>query len=305
MTGAAATPTLLVEQDGPLLWVRINRPQAMNAYTAQMGRELAAAFRAADADDSVRVVILTATGRVFCAGADVSAGAGAFDTTSGAGADNFGPTGNSDGDGGESGRGDSFIAAMMDCRKPSIVAFNGAAAGVGLTLTLPCDIRIAADTARFGFVFARRGLVPEAGSAWFLPRLVGLSQSLQWCLTGRVFPASEALDKGLVSELCPADELEARARALALEIAANCAPVSLGLTRRMLWHFGAQDSADGALGVDAALNIALGAQADVHEGVSAFLEKRPPVFPGTVSADFPATPWWPGPTSVTRQQTAT
>lgn len=276
--------TLLIEQEGPILWIRLHRPEAMNAYTATMGAELAAAFRRADGDNSVRVVVLTAIGRVFCAGADVSAGAGAFDTESGDGAKNFGS--------GERGEDDSFLAAIMDCRKPSIVAFNGSAAGVGLTLTLPCDIRIAAETAKFGFVFARRGLVPEAGSAWFLPQLVGLPQALKWCLTGNLFPASEALDKGLVSETCPPDRLEVRARELALEIADNCAPVSLALTRRLLWRFGPQSTPAGALAVDAPLNILLGARPDVREGVSAFLEKRRPEFPGTVGQDMPETPWW-------------
>lgn len=289
-----APETLELEQDGPILWVRLHRPEAMNAYTAQMGAELAAAFDHADAEDSIRVVVLTGKGRVFCAGADVSAGAGAFDTESGEGAKNFGAGRGTDGAGASAGRGSDFLSAIMDCRKPSIVAFNGSAAGVGLTLTLPCDIRIAADHAKFGFVFARRGLVPEAGSAWFLPRIVGLPQALKWCLTGNLFPASEALAKGLVSEIVPADALETRVRELADDIAANCAPVSLALTRRMLWQFGAQESADGALSVDAALNIALGKRADVYEGVAAFLEKRQPDFPGRVSTDMPETLWWRG-----------
>lgn len=275
--------TIEVVAEGPILWVRLNRPDAMNAYTAEMGAELTAAFDAADADDVVRVVILTARGRVFCAGADVSAGAGSFDTEGGAGAGNLGSNNGADSD---------FVRAMMNCRKPSIVAFNGSAAGVGLTLTLPCDIRIAADTAKFGFVFARRGLVPEAGSAWFLPQLVGLPQALKWCLTGSLFPASEALAKGLVSELCAADALEARARAMALEIAENCAPVSLALTRRMLWQFGSEATPHGALAVDAAINIARGKTGDVHEGVAAFLEKRAPQFPGTLTDDMPATDWF-------------
>lgn len=283
MSPEPPAPTLTTETDGPILWIRLDRPAAMNAYTAQMGAELAAAFRRADLDDAIRVVVLTAVGRVFCAGADVSAGAGAFDVAAGDGAGNFG--------GGDS----DFVRAMMDCRKPSIVAFNGSAVGVGLTMALPCDIRLAADTAKFGFVFARRGLVPEAGSAWFLPRLVGMAQALNWCLTGRLFPASEALAHGLVSEVCPADELAGRARALALEIADNCAPVSLALTRRMLWHFGSEASPAGAMGADARLNIALGQRADVHEGVAAFLGKRPPAFPGRVSADMPETPWWVAP----------
>jgi enoyl-CoA hydratase/carnithine racemase len=276
--------TLEVRQEGPILWVTLDRPEAMNAYTATMGAELAAAFHRADRDDSVRVLVLTARGRVFCAGADVSAGAGSFDTAGGAGATNFG--------GGRHGDDTDFVSAMMDCRKPSIVAFNGSAAGVGLTLTLPCDIRIAADTAKFGCVFARRGLVPEAGSAWFLPRIVGLPTALRWCLTGALVPASEALTAGLVSEICAADALEARARALALEIADTTAPVAVALARRLLWRFSADDSPRGALAVDAPLNIALGKGADVKEGVAAFLEKRPPRFAGRLSTDMPETPWW-------------
>ncbi|MCC6926733.1 MAG: enoyl-CoA hydratase/isomerase family protein [Novosphingobium sp.] len=277
---------MLVEAEGPILWVRLNRPDVLNAYTAEMGRELVRAIRQADADDAIRVLVLTGTGRVFCAGADVSAGAGAFDTQSGAGAKNFGSAGSGE-------RGDSdFVAAMMNSVKPLLVAYNGSAAGVGLTLSLPCDIRIAADNAKFGCVFTRRGLVPEAGSAWFLPRLVGLSTALKWCMTGALVPAAEALAAGLVSELVPAERVEARARELALEIAAQCSPVALALTRRMLWKFSAEDSPRGALAVDAPLNIALGAQGDVHEGVAAFLEKRAPQFPLSVSRDLPETPWW-------------
>jgi enoyl-CoA hydratase/carnithine racemase len=278
--------TLLVEQEGPILWVRLSRPEVLNAYCSEMGAELVRAFARADGDDSVRVVILGAIGRVFCAGADVSAGAGAFDLESGDGAVNFGAR---DGEQAQT----NFIAAMMNCRKPSLVAFGGSAAGVGLTLTLPCDIRIAAENARFGFVFARRGLVLEAGSAWFLPRLVGLSTALRWCLTGAMVPAREALAAGLVSEVVAEGKAENRARELALEIAANCAPVALALTRRMLWQFSGQDSPAGALAVDAPLNIALGASADVREGVTAFLEKRAPAFPLGVADNMPETPWWP------------
>jgi enoyl-CoA hydratase/carnithine racemase len=276
--------TLKLRQEGPILWVVLHRPQAMNAYTATMGAEIAAAFHRADRDDSIRVVVLTAEGRVFCAGADVSAGAGSFDTESGAGSGNFG--------GGRHGDDGDFVAAMMNCRKPSIVAFNGSAAGVGLTLTLPCDIRIAAEGVKFGCVFTRRGLVPEAGSAWFLPRIVGLPTALRWCLTGAMVPAADALAAGLVSELCAPDALEERARTLALEIAANTAPVAVALTRRMLWQFSAEESPRGALKVDAPLNILLGKGPDVHEGVAAFLEKRAPVFPNRVSTDMPETPWW-------------
>ena len=256
---SAAFETLLIEQDGPILWVRLNRPDVLNAYTNQMGAELVRAIRQADGDDTIKVVVLTGTGRVFCAGADVSAGAGAFDTESGEGAKNFGSR-----DG--SRENSNFVGAMMDSVKPLLVAYNGSAAGVGLTLTLPCDIRIAADNARFGCVFTRRGLVPEAGSAWFLPRLVGLATALKWCMTGALVPAQEALAAGLVSELVAPDQVENRARELALEIAANCSPVALALTRRMLWQFSAEAGPEGALSVDAALNIALGARGDVHKG---------------------------------------
>lgn len=276
---ASRHETLETEQDGPILWVRLDRPEVLNAYNATMGAELAAAFYRADRDDSIRVIVLTGKGRVFCAGADVSAGAGAFDTESGAGAGNFG---------GEETRDSDFIQAMMACRKPSIVAFNGSAAGVGLTLTLPCDIRIAVDTARFGCVFTRRGLVPEAGSAWFLPQLVGLPTALRWCLSGALVPAAEALAAGLVTELVAADALEGRARDIALEIAENTAPVATALTRQLLWRHAADPDPSGALAVDSRLNIALGKSADVREGVAAFLEKRKPAFPGRVSTDMPA-----------------
>ncbi|WP_448585083.1 enoyl-CoA hydratase-related protein [Thermaurantiacus sp.] len=271
------TTTLETRVEGPILWVVLDRPEVLNAYNATMGAELAAAFRRADADDDIRVVVLTGKGRVFCSGADVSAGAGAFDTEAGAGAANFG----------SGGRDSDFIAAIMASRKPSIVAFNGSAAGVGLTLTLPCDIRIAVAHAKFGCVFVRRGLVPEAGSAWFLPRLVGLGTALRWCLTGALVPAEEALAAGLVSELCAPEVLEDRARALALEIAENTAPVAVALTRRLLWRHAGEAGPEGALSVDSRLNIALGRGADVREGVAAFLEKRRPVFPGRVSRDLP------------------
>lgn len=274
-----ATETLHLRTDGPILWVELDRPHVLNAYNATMGAELAAAFRRADADDEIRVLVLTGRGRVFCAGADVSAGAGAFDTDSGTGAGNFGGGDPRDGD---------FIAAMMACRKPSIVAFNGSAAGVGLTLTLPCDIRLSVPQAKFGCVFTRRGLVPEAGSAWFLPQLVGLPTALKWCLTGALVPAGEALAAGLVSELVEPEALLARARALALEIAENTAPVAVALTRQLLWRHAGDPDPSGALAVDARLNIALGKGADVREGVAAFLEKRRPRFPGRVSTDMPA-----------------
>jgi len=276
------------EVDGPIATVTLNRPEKLNAYTAQMGAELALAIRQASEDDAVRVVILTGEGRGFCAGADISAGADAFDTSAGgAGGGNFG------GRGAGAEAGPSFVHALFDCKKATIAAFNGAAVGVGVTLALPTDIKIASSTARFGFVFARRGLVPEAGSAWFLPQLVGLSQALRWCLSGKVFDADEALRGGLISEVVAPDQLLARAREIALEIAENTAPVSIALTRQMLWRFAAADAPFELLKIDGPFAVALGAGGDVREGVSAFLEKRAPHFPGRVSSDMPeAYPWW-------------
>lgn len=278
--------TILYEVDGPILTVTLNRPDKLNAYTAVMGAELADAFQRADQDDEVRVVIVTGAGRGFCAGADISGGAGAFDARA-EGSVAFQAPGQPRQAGG------GFVEAIFNCRKPSIAAINGAAVGVGATLTLPMDIRIASSAAKIGFIFARRGLVPEAGSAWFLPRLVGLPQALRWCLTGALITAEEAKAGGLLAEVVGPEAVLARAREIALEIAENTAPVSIALARQMLWRFaGAPDPFD-LLKVDGPLSMQLGAGPDVREGVGAFLEKRPPRFPGRVSSDMPpAYPWW-------------
>ena len=282
---------LSVSKDRGVLLITLDRPGRLNAYTDAMGRALARAVRVASADDGVRAIIITGAGRAFCAGADVSAGGGSFDMA-GAGAGNFGDQTRGAGDR-SAARRDSFIHALFDSTKPVIAAINGPAVGVGITLTLPCDVRIAADGARIGFVFARRGLVPEAGSAWFLPRLVGLPQALRWCLSGRLIDAQEALAGGLVSEVVPPDQLLPRARAIAAEMTDGTAPVAVAMARAMLWRLGSTASPDDALAVDAAFNIALGSGPDVKEGVSAFLEKRPPAFPGRVSRDLPpGFPWW-------------
>ncbi|MDF2496249.1 enoyl-CoA hydratase-related protein [Sphingomonas sp.] len=271
--------------DGPIATIMLARPEKMNAYTAIMGAELAEAVRKAGTEEKVRVIILTGEGRGFCAGADISGGADSF----GSGGPNFAAEGKPRQDGG------GFVGALFDSPKPIIAAINGAAVGVGATLTLPCDIRIAADTARFGFVFARRGLVPEAGSAWFLPQLVGLPQALRWCLSGALFDAEEALRGGLVSEVVPAEDLLARAQEIAREIAQNTAPVSIALTRQMLWRFAGEASPAAALKVDGAYAMTLGAGPDVREGVAAFLEKRAPAFPGRIATDMPpGYPWWRG-----------
>ena len=268
------------ELDGSILTITLNRPDKLNAYTAIMGQEIEDAFLRADEDDEVRVIIVTGAGRGFCAGADISGGANAFDTKSG-GTAMFAGTKARTSRGG-------FIEAIFNCRKPSIAAFNGAAVGVGVTLALPMDIKIASSEAKFGFVFARRGLVPEAGSAWFLPRLVGLNQALRWCLSGRVFGADEAKLGGLVSEVVAPDQLLARVREIAMEMVENTAPVSLALTRQMLWGYSAMSHPFELLKIDGPLSVELGAGPDVKEGVSAFLEKRKPKFPGKVSTNMPA-----------------
>jgi enoyl-CoA hydratase/carnithine racemase len=279
---------ILYEQDGGVVTLTLNRPDKLNAYTATMGLEIEDAFRRADEDDSVRAIVVTGAGRAFCAGADVSSGANAFDINSGE-AKSLGGGAQRE----RRGNGGGFMGAIFDCRKPSIVAFNGPAVGVGLTLTLPMDIRIAAAGAKMGFIFARRGLVPEAASAWFLPQLVGLAQSLKWCITGEMFKSEDALAAGLVSEVLPADQVLARAKAIAKEIAEETSPVSVALTRQMLWRMGNATDYREILKVDGPLIAQLGASPDVREGVTAFLEKRKPNFPSKVSKDMPpAYPWW-------------
>ena len=275
--------TLLTEQDGPILTVTLNRPDKLNAYTATMGLELEDVFVSANDDDTVRVIIVTGAGRGFCAGADISGGADAFNSNA-EGSVAFSTDASAQAkrraDGG-------FVGAIFNCKKPVIAAINGAAVGVGITVTLPMDIRIATPAAKLGFVFARRGLVPEAGSAWFLPKLVGLSQALRWCLSGRLITADEALRGGLISEIVEPDQLLPRAREIAQEIADNTSPVAVALTRQMLWRFSGDPSPFPLLAVDGGLAFELGSSPDVREGVAAFLEKRPPDFQGRVSTDMP------------------
>ena len=276
--------------DGPVLTVTLNRPEKLNAYTARMGAELAHAFTRADADDAVRVVILTGEGRGFCSGADISAGAGSFDTAAGgAGAKNFGDGARSDAPSG----GSNFIRAMFDCRKATIAAFNGPAVGVGITLALPTDIKIASTAARFGFVFARRGLVPEAASSWFLPRIVGISQAMEWVATGRVFDAAEALAGRLVSRVLPDADLLPAARALAAEIAENTSAVSVTLSRQLLWSMLGAATPWEAHRLDSRAIFELGQGPDAAEGVTSFLEKRPPKFPGRIGDFVGLVPPWP------------
>ena len=270
-------------EDG-ILTLTLNRPDKLNAYTAQMGRELSEAFDRADMDDAVRVIIVTGAGRGFCAGADISAGAGAFGAEQGSTMFGGAPAGAPP---------RRFVDAIYECRKPSIAAINGAAVGVGLTLTLPMDIRLSSTDAKYGFVFARRGLVPEAGSAWFLPRIVGLPQALRWCYSGKVFDAAEALRGGLVESVHAPDDLLAQARTIAREIADNTSAVSIALTRQMLWRATGDETPSTVLAFDAPMSRELGTMADCREGVASFIEKRTPKFPGRVSTDMPSQyPWW-------------
>jgi len=275
----------------------LHRPEKMNAFTGVMMAEMIDALDKADADDDVRAVIVTGAGRAFCAGADLSAGAKTFDYA--ARSDRPEKAGVPEGpniDWSHEAIRDSggrVTLRIFESRKPVIGAINGAAVGIGVTMQLPMDIRIASDNARFGFVFARRGIVPEACSSWFLPRLVGISKAMEWCATGRVFDAQEALAGGLVSKVVKPEELLPAAYALAREIADNTAPVSVALTRQMLWRMLGADHPMEAHKVDSKSIYARGRQGDAREGVMSFLEKRPAKFTDKVSQDMPPFyPWW-------------
>ena len=276
--------TLLYGVEDGVATITLNRPEKMNAFTAQMMLDLIAAFDATDADDAVRAVIVTGQGeRAFCAGADLSSGAATFDYAKrGEDAREEAKVGDVYRDGG--GR---VTLRIFDSLKPVIAAVNGAAVGIGVTMQLAMDIRLASTSAKFGFVFARRGITPEAASSWFLPRLVGVQTALEWCYTGRVFAAQEALDKGLVRSLHAPEDLLPAARALAREIADNTAPVSVALTRQMIWRMSGADHPMEAHKVDSRAIQARGRQGDAKEGVTSFLEKRAPAYPNAVSSDLP------------------
>jgi enoyl-CoA hydratase/carnithine racemase len=277
-------------EDG-IATITLNRPDKLNAYNGQMREEIALLFDETDRDDAVRAVIVTGAGRAFCAGADLASGGSTFDREAPQHQPYLEKLRSESGvyrDGG--GTNTLRIYASL---KPVIGAINGAAVGIGATIQLPMDIRMASTAARFGFVFARRGITLEASSSWFLPRLVGMQTALEWCMTGRVFDADEALARGLVRSLHTPDELLPAARALAREIADNAAPVSVALTRQMLWRLSAAGHPMEAHRIDSRAIQARGQSADVREGVGAFLEKRKAVFPDRVSADMPAFfPWW-------------
>ncbi len=284
MSESTAAPALLAQRDGPVLTLTLNRPEALNAMTAQLRGDFCAALDRADADDEVRAIVVTGAGRAFCAGADLSRGASTFDKTGQA--PEFG------GHARERDGGGVLALRLFACKKPLIAAVNGAAVGIGATMVLPMDIRIASSEARFGYVFARRGIVPDACASWFLPRVVGIARALEWTMSGRVFAATEALATHLVSELCEPQQLLARARAIALEIAENTAPVSIALTRQMLWRMLGASHPMEAHRVESHAIAARGKSGDAHEGVLAFLEKRVPAFPGRVSLDMPEVHLW-------------
>jgi len=277
----AAYETLRTKLEDRVLTLTLHRPDRLNAFTVQMQHELIRLFDEIDANDDVRAVIVTGEGRAFCAGADL-----------GSGGDTFDASGLQEQEAHRDGGGQVTLR-IFECKKPVIAAINGPAVGVGITMTLPMDVRLASDTAKIGFVFARRGIVPEAASSWFLPRIVGIAQAMEWVATGRIFSAQEALAGRLVSRVLPAAELLPAAQALGREIADNTSAVSVALARQMLWRMLGADHPREAHLVDSKAIYSMGRSADAYEGVQSFLEKRPPRFSLRVSKDMPAFfPWW-------------
>jgi len=276
---------ILYQVEDSLLTITLNRPEKLNAFTTRMMYELLDAFERADADVAVRAVVVTGAGRAFCAGADISSGGAAFDYTGGQKQHAI-----------EEHRDGGGLVALriFESRKPVIAAINGPAVGVGITMTLPMDVRIASSAARMGFVFTRRGIVPEACSSWFLPRLVGIGRAAEWVLTGRVFPVEEALAGGLVSRVTPPEGLLETARGLGREIADHTSAMSVALARQLLWRMLGADHPMEAHRVDSRCIYWMGRSADAREGVTAFLEKRAPRFTLRPSTDMPDFyPWWP------------
>ena len=291
-----AFETIKVDVANGIQTITMHRPDKLNAFTGQMMHEMIEAFDMSDRNDDVRAVIVTGSGRAFCAGADLSAGAKTFELS--ARKDRAQPKSIGDGktdysdeairDGG--GR---LTLRIFESLKPVIAAINGPAVGIGATMATAMDIRLASTQARIGFVFSRRGIVMEAASSWFLPRIVGPAQALEWCYTGRVFDAQEALAGRFVSKVLAPEDLLAEANKLAREIADNTAPVSVALMRQMVWRMMGADHPMEAHKIDSRGIYERGRSADVAEGVVSFLEKRPAKFPNKVSADMPPYfPWW-------------
>lgn len=267
-----------------ILTITLNRPEQLNAYTPVMDTELTDALSRADADDDVRAVIVTGAGRAFCAGTDLGRGDKTFDYR----ARGTGDTPETHRD-----RGGLVTLRLYDMKKPLIAAINGPAIGFGITMTLPMDIRLSSENARMGFVFARRGIVLEACSSWFLPRIVGISKAAEWVLTGRIFEAQEALAHGLVNELLAPEALILRAREIAVEIARNTSAISVALSRQLLWKMLGADHPMEAHKLESRCMFWTGGQADAREGILSFLEKRPPRFTMKPSSEMPEFyPWW-------------
>jgi enoyl-CoA hydratase/carnithine racemase len=265
--------------------ITLNRPQAMNALTARMGEELVHCLGRADTDDAVRAVVVTGAGeKAYCAGADISGGESGF---VGEGTAERVRIGDYRDGGGQ------ITLALHRMRKPVIAAINGHAVGIGITMTLAMDIRVVADDAKIGFVFARRGIVPEAASSYFLTRIVGISKAAELCYTGRVFPAAAEKDSGLFNYILPRDQVLAKAYELAAEIAENCSSVSVALSKAMLWHGLALDDPESAHLIDSKCVLWTSSNADAAEGVTSFLEKRKPNFKLSPTRDMPDFyPWW-------------
>jgi enoyl-CoA hydratase/carnithine racemase len=281
--------TVTTEINEGVMIVTLSRPDRLNAFTVGMMHELIAALDVADADDAVRAIIVTGAGRGFCAGVDLDDP----DAFTAARPDPMSHDPAVWNDPANRDMGGMLALRLFNCLKPVIAAVNGPAVGIGMTMQLPMDIRLASDTARFGFVFARRGIVPEAASSWFLPRIVGMSQALEWCYSGRVFGAQEALAGGLVRSVHAPADLLPEAMRIAREIADNTAPVSIALTRQMMWRMAGAAHPMEAHRIDSRAIAARGGSGDATEGVESFLQKRAPVFPDKVSADMPGFyPWW-------------
>ncbi|MFC3070978.1 crotonase/enoyl-CoA hydratase family protein [Phenylobacterium soli] len=285
--------TILYSVEDGIATVTLNRPDKLNAFNTQMMKDLIAVLDETDADDKVRCVIVTGAGRAFCAGADLSAGGSTFDYDKRSEEDREARVR----DGVQRDGGGLLTLRIFDSLKPIISACNGPAVGVGVTMQLAMDIRLASTQARYGFVFARRGLNPEAASSWFLPHLVGVQTALEWCYTGRIFPAQEAHERGLVRSIHEPDDLLPAAKAIAREIADNTAPVSVAITRQLIWRMAGASHPMEAHQADSRGIQARGKSGDAREGVTSFLEKRPPNYPDTVSKDLPDIwPHWKAPT---------
>ena len=278
---------ILVDKADGIATITLNRPEKMNAYTRIMGEEIMAAMDDIDVDDSVRAVIFTGSGdRAFCVGADLTPEGGGHVFSDPSEVEDLSDPKVRDGGG-------LLTLRLFESKKPLISACNGVAVGVGATMQLAMDIRLASDNARYGFVFARRGIVPEACSSWFLPKLVGISQALEWCYTGRVFDAEEARNGGLIKDIYSSGELMGAARDLAREIADNTSAVSVAMTRAMMWRLPSGDHPMEAHKIDSRAIYRLSRGADAKEGIASFLEKRAPDYPAKVSEDMPDFyPWW-------------